>query len=63
MSNYRNSTTYRQKLTKDDKRDTNETNYKCTKTINKQNKKNIMVGKLIKSTKENTLNPEKNNFL
>jgi hypothetical protein len=32
MGNYRNSTTYRHKLTKDNKQDTNETNNKYTET-------------------------------
>jgi hypothetical protein len=32
MGNYRNSTTYRHKLTKDNKQDTNETDNKYTET-------------------------------
>ena len=38
ISNYRNSTTYRQKLTEDDRQDINETNNKCTKPNAKQTK-------------------------
>jgi hypothetical protein len=47
-ANYRNSTIYRHKLTKDNKQDSNETGNKYTrnKTLNQRNK-NIVVGKSI----------------